>query len=292
MFILKVAICLLIVCLSSTCFAQPASVPVQEMFAPLVLPPRRAPVPRTPEQQTCNGSAELVRSHPTETFFIETAERWEAIARDTLMIVQSEALARWMVHDLIRRGEVFSQFDPLGYVRRRYSMGEILEAVCSYAPEGSCQPLFVWRAMFERAPWCASVERGRLPSTDASFLVPRTLVGRICLARVREGVSLDLQCPAQLRRTIRVFSRPAQNVPPSNGTAGDAFTYGGLGATGTGWGGGGTGEGTIGTGGIGAMGHGAGSGSGQGFGVGAGRELRNRGTSGPTVHPPREHETR
>ncbi len=38
---------------------------------------------------------------------------------------------------------------------------------------------------------------------------------------------------------------------------GDAFGYGGLGATGTGWGGGGTGEGTIGLGNIGTMGHGS-----------------------------------
>ena len=42
---------------------------------------------------------------------------------------------------------------------------------------------------------------------------------------------------------------------------GDAFGYGGLGATGTGWGGGGTGEGTIGLGNIGTMGHGAGRGA-------------------------------
>lgn len=64
---------------------------------------------------------------------------------------------------------------------------------------------------------------------------------------------------------------------------GDAFGYGGLGATGTGWGGGGSGEGTIGMGGIGTMGHGSGTGSGQGYGSGAGRGLRNRGTRGPTV---------
>jgi len=64
---------------------------------------------------------------------------------------------------------------------------------------------------------------------------------------------------------------------------GDAFGYGGLGATGTGWGGGGTGEGTIGMGNIGTMGHGSGTGSGQGYGSGAGRGLRGRGTSGPTV---------
>jgi TonB family protein len=64
---------------------------------------------------------------------------------------------------------------------------------------------------------------------------------------------------------------------------GDAFGFGGLGATGTGWGGGGTGEGTIGMGGIGTMGHGSGTGSGQGYGSGAGRGLRNRGTTGPTV---------
>ena len=66
-------------------------------------------------------------------------------------------------------------------------------------------------------------------------------------------------------------------------TVGDAFGYGGLGATGTGWGGGGTGEGTIGMGNIGTMGHGSGTGSGQGYGSGAGRGLRNRGTTGPTV---------
>lgn len=64
---------------------------------------------------------------------------------------------------------------------------------------------------------------------------------------------------------------------------GDAFGYGGLGATGTGWGGGGSGEGTIGMGGIGTMGHGSGTGSGQGYGSGAGRGLRSRGTTGPTV---------
>jgi len=64
---------------------------------------------------------------------------------------------------------------------------------------------------------------------------------------------------------------------------GDAFGYGGLGATGTGWGGGGTGEGTIGMGNIGTMGHGSGTGSGQGYGAGAGRGLRSRGNSGPTV---------
>lgn len=66
-------------------------------------------------------------------------------------------------------------------------------------------------------------------------------------------------------------------------SVGDAFGYGGLGATGTGWGGGGTGEGTIGMGSIGTMGHGSGTGSGQGYGSGAGRGLRNRGTRGPTV---------
>ena len=64
---------------------------------------------------------------------------------------------------------------------------------------------------------------------------------------------------------------------------GDAFGYGGLGASGTGWGGGGTGEGTIGLGTIGTMGHGAGTGSGQGYGSGAGRGLRERGTMGPLV---------
>lgn len=64
---------------------------------------------------------------------------------------------------------------------------------------------------------------------------------------------------------------------------GDAFGYGGLGATGTGWGGGGTGEGTIGMGNIGTMGHGSGTGTGQGYGSGAGRGLRGRGNSGPTV---------
>jgi TonB family protein len=66
-------------------------------------------------------------------------------------------------------------------------------------------------------------------------------------------------------------------------TIGDAFGYGGLGATGTGWGGGGTGEGTIGLGNIGTMGHGSGTGSGQGYGSGAGRGLRGRGTTGPLV---------
>jgi hypothetical protein len=66
-------------------------------------------------------------------------------------------------------------------------------------------------------------------------------------------------------------------------TIGDAFGYGGLGATGTGWGGGGTGEGTIGLGNIGTMGHGSGTGSGQGYGAGAGRGLRNRSTQGPLV---------
>ncbi len=66
---------------------------------------------------------------------------------------------------------------------------------------------------------------------------------------------------------------------------GDAFGYGGLGASGTGWGGGGTGEGTIGLGalGHGALGHGAGPGTGQGYGSGAGRGLRTRGASGPIV---------
>jgi hypothetical protein len=66
-------------------------------------------------------------------------------------------------------------------------------------------------------------------------------------------------------------------------TIGDAFGFGGLGATGTGWGGGGTGEGTIGLGNIGTMGHGSGTGSGQGYGSGAGRGLRGRGTTGPLV---------
>ena len=55
---------------------------------------------------------------------------------------------------------------------------------------------------------------------------------------------------------------------------GDAFGYGGLGATGTGYGGGGTGEGTVGLGSIGTLGHGAGTGSGQGYGSGAGRGLQ------------------
>ena len=64
---------------------------------------------------------------------------------------------------------------------------------------------------------------------------------------------------------------------------GDAFGYGGLGATGTGWGGGGTGEGTIGLGNIGTMGHGSGTGSGQGYGAGAGRGLRGRSNTGPLV---------
>lgn len=66
-------------------------------------------------------------------------------------------------------------------------------------------------------------------------------------------------------------------------TIGDAFGYGGLGATGTGWGGGGTGEGTIGLGNIGTMGHGSGTGSGQGYGSGAGRGLRGRENRGPMV---------
>ena len=66
-------------------------------------------------------------------------------------------------------------------------------------------------------------------------------------------------------------------------TIGDAFGYGGLGATGTGWGGGGTGEGTIGLGNVGTMGHGSGTGTGQGYGSGAGRGLHGRGTTGPLV---------
>ncbi len=64
---------------------------------------------------------------------------------------------------------------------------------------------------------------------------------------------------------------------------GDAFGFGGLGATGTGWGGGGTGEGTIGLGNYGTMGHGSGTGTGQGYGSGAGSGLRGRGNRGPTV---------
>lgn len=64
---------------------------------------------------------------------------------------------------------------------------------------------------------------------------------------------------------------------------GDAFGFGGLGATGTGWGGGGTGEGTIGLGNFGTMGHGSGTGTGQGYGSGAGSGLRGRGNRGPTV---------
>jgi TonB family protein len=66
-------------------------------------------------------------------------------------------------------------------------------------------------------------------------------------------------------------------------TIGDAFGFGGLGATGTGWGGGGTGEGTIGLGNFGTMGHGSGTGSGQGYGSGAGSGLRGRANRGPTV---------
>ncbi len=69
----------------------------------------------------------------------------------------------------------------------------------------------------------------------------------------------------------------------TGGAIGDAFGYGGLGASGTGWGGGGTGEGTIGLGSIGAMGHGAGTGTGQGYGSGAGRGLAARSTRGPLV---------
>ncbi|MBL8682694.1 MAG: AgmX/PglI C-terminal domain-containing protein [Myxococcales bacterium] len=64
---------------------------------------------------------------------------------------------------------------------------------------------------------------------------------------------------------------------------GDAFGFGGLGATGTGWGGGGTGEGTIGLGNFGTMGHGSGTGTGQGYGSGAGSGLRGRSNRGPTV---------
>ncbi|MGZ4807833.1 MAG: AgmX/PglI C-terminal domain-containing protein [Thermoanaerobaculia bacterium] len=66
-------------------------------------------------------------------------------------------------------------------------------------------------------------------------------------------------------------------------TIGDAFGYGGLGATGTGWGGGGTGEGTIGLGNVGTMGHGSGTGTGQGYGAGSGRGLHGRGNAGPLV---------
>jgi hypothetical protein len=66
-------------------------------------------------------------------------------------------------------------------------------------------------------------------------------------------------------------------------TIGDAFGFGGLGATGTGWGGGGTGEGTIGLGNFGTMGHGSGTGTGQGYGSGAGTGLRGRGNRGPLV---------
>ena len=57
---------------------------------------------------------------------------------------------------------------------------------------------------------------------------------------------------------------------------GDAFGFGGLGATGTGWSAGGTGEGTIGLGSFGTMGHGSGSGVGQGYGAGSGSGLRGR----------------
>jgi Ca-activated chloride channel family protein len=63
------------------------------------------------------------------------------------------------------------------------------------------------------------------------------------------------------------------------GSIGDAFGYGGLGATGTGWGGGGAGEGTLGLGTLGAMGHGSGVGYGSGYGVG----LRGRGAAPPAV---------
>ncbi|MBL8684499.1 MAG: hypothetical protein JNK05_35320 [Myxococcales bacterium] len=64
---------------------------------------------------------------------------------------------------------------------------------------------------------------------------------------------------------------------------GDAFGFGGLGATGTGWGGGGTGEGTIGLGNFGTMGHGSGTGTGQGYGSGAGSGLRARRSRASTV---------
>jgi len=64
---------------------------------------------------------------------------------------------------------------------------------------------------------------------------------------------------------------------------GDAFGFGGLGATGTGWGGGGTGEGTIGLGNFGTMGHGSGTGNGQGYGSGNGSGLRGRSNRGPLV---------
>jgi Domain of unknown function (DUF4139) len=85
-----------------------------------------------------------------------------------------------------------------------------------------------------------------------------------------------------------VFAALARGDVDGNGNLtgdeiGDAFGYGGLGATGTGWGGGGTGEGTIGLGNIGTIGHGAGTGSGQGYGSGAGAGLRGRGATGPLV---------
>lgn len=70
---------------------------------------------------------------------------------------------------------------------------------------------------------------------------------------------------------------------------GDAFGYGGLGATGHGWGGGGTGEGTIGLGRLFTRGRGQndgtsmGQGSGSACGCADGVSLGNRGTSAPSV---------
>lgn len=70
---------------------------------------------------------------------------------------------------------------------------------------------------------------------------------------------------------------------------GDAFGYGGLGATGHGWGGGGTGEGTIGLGRLFTRGRGEnngtsmGQGSGSACGCADGANLSNRSTSAPSV---------
>ncbi|MFO0627194.1 MAG: VIT domain-containing protein [Polyangiales bacterium] len=65
------------------------------------------------------------------------------------------------------------------------------------------------------------------------------------------------------------------NLGAAGGSIGDAFGYGGLGATGQGWGGGGAGAGTLGMGSVGTLGHG----TGHGYGTGMGRGLRERASS-------------
>ncbi len=121
------------------------------------------------------------------------------------------------------------------------------------------------------------MHEGAPPENDAAVLWPERSTARV---PGENGIFAALGAADGESGIVSPFGgltesgADSSNDNLSGDTIGDAFGFGGLGATGTGWGGGGTGEGTIGLGSFGTIGHGTGTGL-RGRRGGAGGEVQN-----------------